>query len=235
MRSSAFKNEDEFQNIELLDICEAVLKFIPENWAYETYNTLLLDPVFLPHVVWIAGVPRNLLEIYLAHPPYWGLLRSILSERSLGWPEPAVDELKFQMSFLQKGRADNCFSKNIPDLLFIFTPSSSCSSASQLTSLSAVVICFSCSGIGASGKDEKLHDWTEKALRFLHVLCLISLPVAVVWNIDTSTPSPAQLQWCWMYSILLKEIIFFLSLPWGQKSFCGPFNYCRLLWLKFPL
>lgn len=58
----------------------------------------------------------------------------------------------------KEGRADKCFSKNIPDLLFNFTPSSSCSSASQLTSWSAVVICFPCSGIGASGKDEKVHD-----------------------------------------------------------------------------
>lgn len=136
----------------------------------------------------------------------------------------------------KEGRMDECSCRNTPDLLLGFTPSSPCSNARWLTSKSAVLTHFLCLGLGASDIKEKLRDWREnKKHSFPTVLYLVSLPVAVAWDVDTATPSPAQLCRCWMYSSSLKEILFFLSLPWGQKSFRGPFNYCRLLWLKFPL
>lgn len=65
------------------------------------------------------------------------------------------------MSLLQEVQKDKWSSRNTRDLLFNFTPSSPCSNACQLTSRSAMVICFLSIGIGASGIDEKLRDWRK--------------------------------------------------------------------------
>lgn len=88
MRSSAFKNEEEFQNIELLGICAAVLKFISAHtWELSIWNLqhIIAGPSVLATCSMDCQVPRNLLETYLSHPPYWCLLYSIFSESCLGW------------------------------------------------------------------------------------------------------------------------------------------------------
>lgn len=65
------------------------------------------------------------------------------------------------MSLLQEGRLDECSSRNAPDSLLDFAPTSPCSNVRGLTSRSAVLTHILCLGLEASDIEEKLRDWRE--------------------------------------------------------------------------
>lgn len=152
-------------------------------------------------------------------------------------PRPFVEEVLNELAAGRKeGRMDDCSSRNTPDFLLVFAPSSTCSNAHRLTSKSTVLTCFLHLGLGASDIMEKLHDWREnkKHSDFPH-FCIwfpcqwlsreMLIPLRpVLHGCAGAGCTPAH--WRKYYS--------FYPFPEG-KSFRGPFNYCRLLWLKFVL